>query len=965
MDSSSASVRAVSFASKGDRHSHLAFPSKAETEEKAMNIVQLLDDAVFKYLQPKLKLAEADKQKEIVKKTRAEKYRDARKWSELSIALPLLIETRYGAFNVSDVTADEVAERVVRDVRAVLNPPKRQMKFSENLRESVKAAFTGGEYLGQAADKARDYLLHCWRAYQADKKRYKSPYVMIAQSPGFGKSRLLYQLSGQTLLKDATKPRVRVLYTCMRQASPTSFPLPTKKLCKWLFDTDRAGKEEETMVTHLLAIYYYAQSHWATVGSEWLKVFTEAAADLTAQQHLEATAHNMEDGKVCEKMLPELARSGSLVERDRVVILAVDEANVLLRHGTGGVSRFHHFRQALVSANETIARAGFSGGIVGVLVDTNAKMSELIPSLSKDPTLHAENGAALSLFPPFVLSDTMDVYWDAKKPTGGCNEYERAITLNHSLGWDALVSMGRPLWCSAFTDLSDSASTDPASRDFAIQEVVQLAASKLLVGLDPSMEVNYNEDSKFGVASLLCRLGVRPYSRTTLASTAVADLMAVLAYVNHENESYFSTYASDPVLTFGAAQMWSAWRSGEESGLSKFILPHFKQLLLNETLDTGGIGEVVARIVLLLAMDTCLMNVTGGDRSTVHFTGQFVSVESFMNLLGGDAFRTPVKEKGPPRKEMADVSEATQHEFEDWISQWAGWHLGFSHFVQLPLEPTKETLRFLLGRRAAGMFPRNHQGVDLLIPIFREPDTAGGERKTSMILVQAKNRDRDSEFPHSATSNMSPSFVFNEGTLLGQKTCTDMIRIYMKLREERAGQFFCCGKTETKGISSAAVGSGGEDEEMKGAAEIGSENPSPVDSRPTKQEHVFTLCLHSLDAEIYPFIDETVLSKLADLASLRWSPTTLVEHGRRLRAEMGGLVANTKTRLPDLLPQEQPTSAALKPIPGYKNANIDPKRLTAGCLQKRGMTKKNGSARERDEAGPAKKRTNKVLQKDN
>jgi len=145
MDSSSASVRAVSFASKGARLSHLAFPSKAETEEKATNIVQLLDDAVFKYLQPELKLAEADKQKEIVKKTRAEKYRDARKWSELSIALASQIETRYGAFNVSDVTADEVAERVVRDVRAVLNPPKRQMKFSENLRESVKAAFTGGE----------------------------------------------------------------------------------------------------------------------------------------------------------------------------------------------------------------------------------------------------------------------------------------------------------------------------------------------------------------------------------------------------------------------------------------------------------------------------------------------------------------------------------------------------------------------------------------------------------------------------------------------------------------------------------------------------------------------------------------------------------------------------------------------------------------------------------------------------
>ncbi|EEY52891.1 uncharacterized protein PITG_22007 [Phytophthora infestans T30-4] len=112
----------------------------------------------------------------------------------------------------------------------------------------------------------------------------------------------------------------------------------------------------------------------------------------------------------------------------------------------------------------------------------------------------------------------------------------------------------------------------------------------------------------FGVASMLCRL--------------VADFMAVLAYVKFEREGYLSSYASDPVLALGAIEVWYFL----EDGLSKYILPQLKKLILDEALGTGGICKMVARIVLLLAMDQCVM----GDRSKSH--GQFVSVESECSL---------------------------------------------------------------------------------------------------------------------------------------------------------------------------------------------------------------------------------------------------------------------------------------------------------------------------------------------
>lgn len=64
----------------------------------------------------------------------------------------------------------------------------------------------------------------------------------------------------------------------------------------------------------------------------------------------------------------------------------------------------------------------------------------------------------------------------------------------------------------------------------------------------------------------------------------------------------------------------------------------------------------------------------------------------------------------------------------------------------------------MLTRRAAGMFPQNHWGADLFIPIFH-PRT----KKVSMILIQVKNRaSRDSDFPASATSDLYPTRVFDE-----------------------------------------------------------------------------------------------------------------------------------------------------------------------------------------------------------
>ncbi|KAG4236689.1 hypothetical protein PC116_g15224 [Phytophthora cactorum] len=332
--------------------------------------------------------------------------------------------------------------------------------------------------------------------------------------------------------------------------------------------------------------------------------------------------------------------------------------------------------------------------------------------------------------------------------------YKAVVTGSKAEAWNALKHMGRPKWLSNFTDLATEYGLPQTSAD----DVVHLAANKLLLGIS-SLVNTYNETVMFGVASMLCRLGVRPRPTSTLASHAVANFMAILAYVGYEKDDYLSSYASDPVLALGAIKVWYT----RKDGLAKYILPQLKRLILDEVLDTGGIGEMVARILLLLAMDKCEL----------------------------------IYCKGMVRAEYEKPA------FKAWKSQWKEWHMGCTHLKQLRLEPNEDTLWYLLGRRAAGTFPRDQREVDLLIPMFWKRSINGSEMETdektkeigdkeSMILIRVKNRyPKDSDF---SMSKLRPRVIFedeatsdtnSDANPLSKRANNEIIRVYMNLQEVR------------------------------------------------------------------------------------------------------------------------------------------------------------------------------------
>jgi len=785
--------------------------------------------------------------------------------------------------NVAAETAVAVKEAVCR---ASTSPLK---TTDPALLERLEFAFTKLAYRGDACTSFRAYLNRCWEEYSSRPDAYKAPYLSIVQSSGFGKSRLLQELAQVTSKEKGGT--ARVLYVCARREPSTGYPQATINLHDWLLAD---GLTEADMTSRLEVIYYYAQQNWEAVGTNWLALFTTSQADLTVANALKAAELEWRSSNTTQPVA------------NRVVVLVVDEARSLLTERPDRINKFRVLRHALKNATANIRRrhVNVNGGIIAVLADTNSRVADFTPSLANEPSSRMDhNDPPFTLFPPFVLTHTMDVHWQHGAHTNGFSDYKDAVLgSTNTEAWKHLISMGRPLWKSTF-DSSMEQSNDEAK---ATESVLALAARKLLLGGTPLNADNYNESTMFGVASMLCRLGLRPYSRSSLASRAVADFMAILAYVDYENDGHVSSYSSDPVLALGATEVWYA----NDTALSNHLLPQLNKLLLNEILDVGEVGEVLARILLLLVMDACVVKMEQKTQShrDCQFSGQLVDVQLFMEALVGSS---PVVKM--ERQKVAD--QKTQDAFETWRARWDGWQVGFCHFVQLFSEPTEEMLWMLLGRRAAGVFPRNQSGADLVLPILHQ-----GQRKVSLMLIQVKNvAGHDSGFPKTATVKMNPSYVFSPKNTLSKKPPTDVIRVYVSLREAEE-QFIRYDLAEVKPKdgdakqANAPDSRGGSKTATSAARQVTSQkrrspriqqkakaDPNNASSSADGDQQIptaetvdaFTLCIRSMKPwalsrhNLSPIPDAvTIVNTLMQMAAPLWEPIALVRGNLSCRAEM-------------------------------------------------------------------------------
>jgi hypothetical protein len=197
----------------------------------------------------------------------------------------------------------------------------------------------------------------------------------------------------------------------------------------------------------------------------------------------------------------------------------------------------------------------------------------------------------------------------------------------------------------------------------------------------------------------------------------------------------------------------------------KELLEELDRSLKNGVVDAGFRGELVARIILLLAWDRCCLD--------------SISMDGEKNVLSSGIFLRPVqliRFLDALLNLPAETIEELQTQFDN--PERTAW-VRCSHFVRLDHVPSVDQLLELYQRGAVAIMTNLNRGVDLVIPIVFSKDDAV-ELKVDMVscvLVQIKNRQtKDQKYPDTATSFLTLQAV---GTSLHENL--PYLSLYMSL----------------------------------------------------------------------------------------------------------------------------------------------------------------------------------------
>ncbi|KAG2787730.1 hypothetical protein Pcac1_g3132 [Phytophthora cactorum] len=529
----------------------------------------------------------------------------------------------------------------MNELQQVQSEERDSMTRWAELEPTVKAF--AAPYVGDADAQFQAYLATCLSAYRVYMSDYTAPYVTITQSSGFGKSRILQRLAettaeGNCLVHNGNHYDVTVFYVCARNIKgSTGYPRATSTLRKWLFPDN--GCEESQIGNSLLTVFKNGKELDGPIVEELKSVRLElytVQPEAKKQRTLE-TSQSQAQSQVSTRV--------------PVLVVAIDEARTLLEiKDSTGVDAFRLLRRALWAVNADERVKNVNGSVFAVLVDTKYLVDEAVPVSIPDPTSRRRGGTAP--FPPFILTQTMDVLLNNRSPVGQLPSKSRVLNTNPEQVLEALVSMGRPLWRS----MEQGSTLEGKQR-----ELNKFAASKLLFGVDAKAAKSYEDRTLHGVASLLCRVGLRPHASDPMATRLVADFMSVLHYVTYKNDAQITSYTSDPILTFGASYMWYQLDS---PALESHILQQFQVILLKGVVDTGNMGQIAARIFLLLAIDATIMGSEVRENAEARkefvFTGQFCKVPHFVKKLVGA--------KPEIREDKSAAHLETRNLYSHWLS---------------------------------------------------------------------------------------------------------------------------------------------------------------------------------------------------------------------------------------------------------------------------------------------------------
>jgi hypothetical protein len=605
-----------------------------------------------------------------------------------------------------------------------------------NVIQAFEAPYKDPNYLLQHLLDCFDEYVGHWNS-QGTSKWY-SPYTTLVQASGWGKSRAIRQLAA----KD-----VYIFYCSFQKGS--GYPYRSS-----IADDLDEVKLEQAVMTYVA--YFTAcleeLADSSKTPEEWAKEHIKTDQTQSEEkdfwerirsrlEHTKTSLGREKDKEISfpnalENAFEKLNESSGMQQylRDRRntrmnVLFVFDEARSLLDiKYPAKTSRFLELRRALWYLPQ-------SCGAFAVILDTTSRLSNFQPASLDDPSqrVKSENH---DLFDPLYLLSTTDVM---------SMQTVKDATLHDIINPKLLYRYGRPMWGAQLDAVSEDKLTTQ------LGNLVKVAMEKLVGGGGKLAKLDKQSlDEKLAVAILGPRIGLDVAPQCHLASELVASHMRACAFISLDRRSLITMFPVEPILAEASAQIIHVYNISLVSLLEKLI-----SAIRNGWIEGGYRGELVARLVLMLAMETCIKKTVSEKPKHNQFSHP-VLVNNFIEALFGvrldDWFNSKYNDEDEELKKFKPQC----------VGKLVRGMIFFTSFISITYTPTSNDMLEFLTRGVAIICKRNQKGIDFIIPILLPKDDNYYPLEVGQItylLVQVKNWKVSGNFSEAATVCLSTHYA--------------------------------------------------------------------------------------------------------------------------------------------------------------------------------------------------------------
>ena len=373
-------------------------------------------------------------------------------------------------------------------------------------------------------------------------------------------------------------------------------------------------------------------------------------------------------------------------------------------------SNFYALRRALryLSANTSDVPRVFA-----IFTDTTSRITNFQPASWNDPSLRVPvlPGPGEHQFRPIFVFSSVDVYSRVlNKPMCISSPEEVADP-------ERLLKFGRAGWYSVYFhgNLKDRVKLPnlaPGSTD----AILNIATSKLLCISDLSRHpfnavfplAQTNLIKLIAVLAPRLALTIDPY--TLEASELIASHLAVLTRTDDERHFLRIIYPSEPILAEVSARLTHTY--GWAHPLSALI--HYVQ---GGIVDAGFKGELITKIVCLMAMDEALSSMPPQENRWKF--SQPIPVSHFLDhlivpLQGYSTFSEGLKGV----QDQDNILHGTLNVDDEKLQRFLSGYVFFNHFIRVDVKLSYSMLVHAWNRGAAIMCMTNTKGIDYVIPVM-------------------------------------------------------------------------------------------------------------------------------------------------------------------------------------------------------------------------------------------------------